>query len=174
MYTQHSHCSYCGQPFEIDQAWPRLCAACGNTSFVNPVPVAVVLLPVDAGVLLVRRNIEPHIGELALPGGYINRGESWQQAGARELFEETGIVISAAELREFRVKSAPDYRTLMVFGLAPLMASRDLPPFVPNEETQETCIVTAPQSLAFSTHTEALREYFDVRPDRSVSGTMPR
>jgi len=120
-------------------------------------------LPVDEGVLLVRRNIEPQIGQLALPGGYINRGESWQQAGARELFEETGIVIAAEELREFRVKSAPNHRTLMVFSLAPPMASRDLPAFVPNEETQETCIVTEPRSLAFSTHTEALQEYFATR-----------
>jgi ADP-ribose pyrophosphatase YjhB (NUDIX family) len=163
MFTQHSHCSYCGQPFEIDQAWPRTCAACGNISFVNPLPVAVVLLPVDDGLLAVRRNIEPQIGRLALPGGYINRGESWQQAGARELFEETGIVISPGSIREFRVKSAPGYNTLVVFGLAQTISSRDLPSFVPNEETQEVCIVTAPQELAFSTHTEALREYFASR-----------
>src|SRR5512135_344187 len=119
MFTQHSHCSYCGHPFEADQAWPRLCAACGNTSFVNPLPVSVVLLPVDDGLLVVRRNIEPQRGRLALPGGYINRGESWQQAGARELFEETGIVIRPEDLREFRVKSAPSGTTLLVFGVAP-------------------------------------------------------
>jgi ADP-ribose pyrophosphatase YjhB (NUDIX family) len=160
MYTQHSHCSYCGHPFEIDQAWPRLCAACGNTSFINPVPVAVVLLPVDDGVLVVRRNIPPQIGQLALPGGYINRGESWQQAGARELAEETDIVIQPSDLREFRVKSAPGSTTLLVFGLAPPQRSHDLPPFTPNEETQEISVVQAPQELAFSTHTEALQEYF--------------
>jgi ADP-ribose pyrophosphatase YjhB (NUDIX family) len=163
MFTQHSHCSYCGQPFEIDQAWPRSCAACGNTSFVNPLPVAVVLLPVDDGLLVVRRNIEPQIGQLALPGGYINRGESWQQAGARELLEETGIVIQPEDLREFRVKSAPGYNTLIVFGLARALRSQDLPLFAANEETQEICVLTAPQELAFSTHTEALREYFASR-----------
>jgi ADP-ribose pyrophosphatase YjhB (NUDIX family) len=161
MFTQHSHCSYCGQPFEASQAWPRLCAACGNTSFVNPLPVSVVLLPVDDGLLVVRRNIEPQIGQLALPGGYINRGESWQQAGARELFEETGIVIQPEDLCEFRVKSAPGYNTLLVFGLAQNMYAHALPPFIPNEETQEICVLTAPQELAFSTHTEALREYFE-------------
>ncbi|HSD83492.1 MAG TPA: NUDIX domain-containing protein [Anaerolineae bacterium] len=160
MHTQHSCCSYCGHPFEIDQAWPRLCAVCGNTSFVNPLPVAVVLLPVDRGLLAVRRNIAPQIGQLALPGGYINRGESWQQAGARELFEETGIVIRPEDLHEFRVKSTPDYRMLLVFGLARGIRAADLPIFVPNEETQEICVLTAPQELAFSTHTEALREYF--------------
>ncbi len=160
MYTQHSHCSYCGHPFEIDQAWPRLCAACGNTSFLNPLPVSAVLLPVDDGVLVVRRNIEPQFGRLALPGGYINRGESWQQAGARELWEETGIEIRPADLREFRVKSAPGGTTLLVFGIAPATRLHHLPPFVPNEETQEMSVITAPQELAFSTHTEALREYF--------------
>jgi ADP-ribose pyrophosphatase YjhB (NUDIX family) len=163
MFTQHSHCSYCGHPFEIDQAWPRLCAACGNTSFINPLPVAVVLLPVDDGLLVVRRNIEPQIGRLALPGGYINRGESWQQAGARELLEETGIVILPDSLREFRVKSAPGGTTLIVFGVAPGRRSQDLPSFAPNEETQEICVLIAPQELAFSTHTEALREYFASR-----------
>ena len=164
MLTQHSHCSYCGHPFEIDQAWPRLCATCGNTSFVNPLPVSVVLLPVDNGLLVVRRNIEPQIGRLALPGGYINHGESWQQAGARELLEETGIVIQPETLREFRVKSAPGGTTLIVFGVAQALRSQDLPPFTPNEETQEVCVLTAPQELAFSTHTEALWEYFASRP----------
>jgi len=163
MFTQHSHCSYCGHPFEIDQAWPRLCAACGSTSFVNPLPVSVVLQPVDDGVLVVRRNIEPQIGQLALPGGYINRGESWQQAGTRELQEETGLIIAPESLREFCVKSAPGGTTLLVFGVAPVMRAQDVPPFTPNEETQEVCILTAPQALAFSTHTEALREYFASR-----------
>ena len=163
MFTQHSHCSYCGHPFEADQAWPRLCAACGNTSFVNPLPVSVVLLPVDDGLLVVRRNIAPQIGQLALPGGYINRGESWQRAGARELLEETGIMILPEDLREFRVKSAPGGTTLLVFGVAPAMRSQDLPSFTPNEETQEIGVLTAPQELAFSTHTETMQEYFASR-----------
>ncbi len=161
MFTQNSHCSYCGSPFEAEQAWPRTCAACGNTSFVNPLPVSVVLLPVDDGLLAVRRNIEPRIGWLALPGGYVELGESWQQAGAREMLEETGVVIDPAEIREFRVKSAPYGGTLVVFGLAQPRHAQDLPPFVPNAETQEVCVLSAPQELAFSTHTEAMREYFE-------------
>jgi ADP-ribose pyrophosphatase YjhB (NUDIX family) len=161
MVQKNSHCSFCGQPFDANQRWPRVCATCGHTTFLNPLPVSVILLPVDEGVLLVRRNIEPQIGQLALPGGYMNLGETWQQAGARELFEETGIIIRPAEVREFRVKSAPGGTPLLVFGIAPAVRSPDLPEFVPNEETQEVCIVTTPQILAFSTHTEALYEYFE-------------
>ena len=33
-------------------------------------------------------------GKIALPGGYQMQGETWQQAGAREIFEETGIKIN--------------------------------------------------------------------------------
>ena len=163
MAQKNSYCSYCGQAFDANQRWPRVCAACGNITFLNPLPVAVILLPVDEGVLLVRRNIQPQIGQLALPGGYMNLGETWQQAGARELLEEAGIIIRPTEVREFCVKSAPGGTTLLVFGLAPGVKSQDLPDFVPNEETQEVCIVTASQELAFSTHTEALREYFASR-----------
>jgi ADP-ribose pyrophosphatase YjhB (NUDIX family) len=160
MSKKNSHCSYCGQPFEDDQSWPRTCASCGNTTFLNPAPVSVVLVPIDDGVLVVRRNIEPQKGRLALPGGYINYGESWQQAGAREVFEETGLTINPDQIHDFRVKSAPD-STLLIFGLARPRGRVDLPSFVPNDETQEIKVLTAPEELAFSLHTEVLRDYFD-------------
>src|SRR5512142_1460613 len=105
----YSHCSYCGAPFPPDAPWPRTCAACGSTSFRNPLPVAVVLLPVilsptQTGILAIRRGIPPRQGELALPGGFINYGETWQEAGAREVFEESGVQISPEEICEFRVR----------------------------------------------------------------------
>jgi ADP-ribose pyrophosphatase YjhB (NUDIX family) len=127
-----------------------------------------VLVPIDDGVLVVRRNIEPQKGWLALPGGYINYGESWQSAGAREVFEETGLAIKPDQIHTFQVKSAPD-STLLIFGLARPMGRSDLPPFVPNEETQEIRVITAPEDLAFLLHTEVLRDYFD----QLTKGFMP-
>ena len=70
-YRKNSYCSYCGHPFAPDQPWPRRCEHCHNVTFQNPLPVAVLLLPVDDGVLVVRRAIQPRLGQLALPGGYI-------------------------------------------------------------------------------------------------------
>jgi ADP-ribose pyrophosphatase YjhB (NUDIX family) len=159
MSKKNSHCSYCGHPFAEGQPWPRTCASCGSTSFVNPLPVAVVLLPVDGGLLLVRRGIEPHRGELALPGGFIGLGESWQQAGARELFEETGVRIGPEEIADFRVLSAPD-GTVLIFGLAPGRASAELPAFVQNEEASECVVIHWAQDLAFPLHTQVVEEYF--------------
>lgn len=157
-------CSFCGAAFAEGAGWPRRCAACGNTAYRNPLPVAVVLVPVDNGLLLMRRGVAPRVGELALPGGYINYGESWQAAGAREVFEETGIVIDPATISDFLVRSAPD-STLLVFGLAAPLSAADLPPFVPSVEASERLVVRAPAELAFPLHTEAMARFFGHAPD---------
>ena len=58
------------------------------------------------GLLVVRRGITPGLGELALPGGYIGMGETWQEAGAREVWEETGLRLDPAEIEDFTALTA--------------------------------------------------------------------
>lgn len=157
--SKGSHCTYCGHPFAPGTPWPRRCEQCANTSYRNPLPVSVVLLPVGDGLLVVRRAHTPGRGELALPGGFIELPESWQEAGARELYEETGIHLDPDTLAPFRVYSAPD-GTLLVFGLAPPWEADGLPPFTPTAECSERLILTEPADLAFSLHTRVVAEYF--------------
>lgn len=130
-------------------------------AYRNPLPVSVVLLPVADGLLVVRRAIEPARGQLALPGGFIEIPESWQEAGARELFEETGIRIDPQSLKLFDVHSAPD-GTLLVFGLAP-RHEQPLPSFEPGAESSERLVIYQAQPLAFSLHTRVVRDYFQGR-----------
>ncbi|MET7338728.1 NUDIX domain-containing protein [Nonomuraea sp. NPDC005650] len=159
MATRNSHCSYCGTPYLPDQDWPRTCTACGNTSYLNPLPVAVMVLPVDESLLVIRRDIEPHRGGLALPGGFIDMGESWQRAAARELREETGIAVEAGDVRLFDVLSAPD-GTVLIFALGPRTSSADLPPVTATAETTEWLLIDRPQELAFPLHTRIVTKYF--------------
>lgn len=154
-----SHCTCCGTGFAADAGWPRRCAGCGQMSFQNPVPVAVLLLPVGAGLLVVRRGIEPGKGELALPGGYIDLGETWQEAAARELLEEAAVAIEPEQVVEFRVRSVRG-GPLLVFGLGPRLQPDELPGFVPNPEVTERLVIEGPRELAFPLHTEAAAAYF--------------
>jgi ADP-ribose pyrophosphatase YjhB (NUDIX family) len=160
----HAHCSYCGTRYPDDAPWPRLCPGCGETTWRNPLPVAVALLPVDTatgrrGLVVVRRDIEPGRGQLGLPGGYIEHGEAWRDAAVRELREETGIPADAADVTLFDVHSAPS-GTLLVFGLLPPRPEAELPPMVATEEATEWLVVTEPLPLVFSTHSQALADYF--------------
>jgi ADP-ribose pyrophosphatase YjhB (NUDIX family) len=137
-----SHCSSCGHPFAGGVGWPRTCAACGAVAYRNPLPVAVLAIPVeDHGILMVRR-IEPPAG-LALPSGYIEHGERWQDAAARELLEETGVRVDPAAIRELRVRSGAD-GTLLVFATAPAIARAELEAFRPSAEVSELVIVSDP------------------------------
>ncbi|MBX6724069.1 MAG: NUDIX domain-containing protein [Dactylosporangium sp.] len=159
----HSHCSYCGTVYPDSAGWPRVCVACGETTWRNPLPVAVAILPVltrtGTGVVAVRRAIEPGRGLLALPGGFIEYGEDWREALVRELWEETGLTGVPDEVRLFDVHSAPSGATIMIFGVLPARRAEALPPSTPTEEATEWLVLTEPVELAFSTHTRALADF---------------
>lgn len=165
---QHAHCSHCGARWPEGLGWPRTCATCGETTWSNPLPVAVVLLPVSypdgqAGVVVVRRDIEPYRGDLALPGGFIETGESWREAAVRELQEETGLIAEPAQVGLFDVHSSYQGYTLLVFGVLPPRPAESLPPSAPTAEATEWFVVTEPTQLCFPTHTSALADYLSGR-----------
>ena len=118
------------------------------------------MLPVDDGLFLIRRGIEPNKGKLALPGGFINIDESWQQAAARELFEETGITIASETIEDYCVLSAPD-GTILIFGLAQPFTRNSLPVFISSTETSECVLITSPCELAFPLHLQIVEGYFN-------------
>lgn len=159
----HAHCSYCGTNYPTDAQWPRTCTSCGETTWRNPLPVAVAILPVvtpdGVGVVVQRRDIEPARGKLALPGGFIEHGEDWREALVRELREETGLIGDATTVRPFDVHSAPAGGTVLIFGLLPPQPLEALPASAPTAEATEWLVVTEPTELAFSTHTQVLAEF---------------
>ena len=52
------------------------------------------MILVDGRIVLVKRAHEPLMGEWNLPGGGVELGETLEQACAREVLEETGLVVS--------------------------------------------------------------------------------
>ncbi len=162
MASKNTYCSYCGNRFPANAAWPRHCQNCQQTSYLNPLPVAVTLLPVGAGLIVIRRNIEPQKGTLTLPGGYIDLGETWQQAAARELLEETGVAIAEDQIRLYHVQNGLD-DTLVIFGLAVPQPAEIYQPFS-SPETQEVVLIDRPIDLGFPMHSAIVERFFREKP----------
>nr|WP_235001986.1 NUDIX domain-containing protein [Actinacidiphila paucisporea] len=162
-FARNSHCSACGARYPADAGWPRRCPACGTVAYRNPLPVAVALLPVRGprgdGLVVIRRAIQPSRGQLALPGGFIDHGESWEHAVTRELSEETGIIADASDV-VLADALTDEAGYLLLFGLLPRRDAGDLPPSVPTDETEGHQVVYAPEELGFPLHTQAAGRWF--------------
>ncbi|MBW2028277.1 MAG: NUDIX hydrolase [Deltaproteobacteria bacterium] len=143
----HITCPHCGKPVE---------------RYRNPLPTVDIIIEVDGGgIVLIKRKTPPY--GWALPGGFVNYGESLEQAAVREAKEETSLDISIVSglgaysdperdprhhtitfvfvaRAEGRPRAADDAAEIGVFGQDSL-----------------------PESLAFD-HGIILRDYFNSRP----------
>ena len=81
------------------------CPNCGwpDAVYRNPKLTVDIIINITGGVVLIERKNPPH--GWALPGGFVDYGESVEEAAAREAREETGLVVHALQL--FGVYSDP-------------------------------------------------------------------
>jgi ADP-ribose pyrophosphatase YjhB (NUDIX family) len=167
--ARDSFCSFCGTRYDTIDRYPRICPGCKTQVWANPIPVSVVLVPVArgerTGLLVVRRGIEPGKGKLALAGGFVEEQETWQQGGAREVREETGVVVDPGTLAPFWFTSTePRPNRVLLFSVAARTDAAALGAFVPTGEASERGLVFGPGGLdevfAFPLHAQAARRFF--------------
>jgi ADP-ribose pyrophosphatase YjhB (NUDIX family) len=157
-------CPRCAAPATIDFPRSLSCPACGYQWFSNPSPVAgAIPVEPDGRIWLLRRGIEPSKGLWTFPGGFVDLGESVEDAARREAREEIGIDLELTGL--VGVYSRPTQRVvLIVYAAVPKGR-----PEVSEEATEVTAF--APDalpwdSLAFWSTEKALRDYL-----RSISSS---
>lgn len=95
---------HCGQRLttaipEGDTRRRLVCMDCGFVHYINPRPVAgTIPMRNDGKILLGRRDIEPRRGFWVFPGGFMDVGETAEEAAIRETMEETRLEVRNLEL----------------------------------------------------------------------------
>jgi ADP-ribose pyrophosphatase YjhB (NUDIX family) len=154
-------CPRCGKPPDIDFPRSIVCPHCGYGAYYNPKPVACAIPRDEHGRLwLLRRGFEPNVGKWSMPGGFVDLGESVEDAAKREVMEEMAIEIAVEGL--VGVYSRAEDRTLVVVYAASALG-------IPSR-TEEALEVRAfapidiPwQALAFWSDEKALRDLLTAR-----------
>ncbi len=94
-HARHRFCAVCGAPTDLFRGgWGRKCASCNAEHFPRVDPVVIMLAECDGRVLVGRQGGFPP-GFFSALAGFVEPGESLEEAVARELFEEAGIRVSA-------------------------------------------------------------------------------
>ena len=139
-----------------------VCPQCGCITewFKNPFPTADVIVVIGGKVVLIKRKNPPY--GWAIPGGFINWGESAEDAAKREIKEEIGIDIT--DLEQFHCysdpKRDPRFHTITVVFTA---TGSGKP--VAGDDAAEAGLFDAhhlPLPLAFD-HESILKDYFSSR-----------
>jgi 8-oxo-dGTP diphosphatase len=166
-----SYCPRCGAPAQVDFPRSIRCSACGYGAFFNPKPVACVIVSdTQERIHLMRRATEPNRGRWTMPGGFVDLGESVEQAAAREAKEEIGIDVEIGRL--VGVYSRGTDRIVVITYTA-----RALGTPVPTEEALEVRAFDPTHipwdKLAFWSDDRALRDCLAMRQSSSPLSSPP-
>jgi NAD+ diphosphatase len=89
---RHGFCPACGEPtLAIDGGWKRVCESCRTEHFPRTDPVVIMLPTIGERCLLGRQAVWPK-GMYSALAGFLEPGESIEEACAREVYEEAGLV----------------------------------------------------------------------------------
>ncbi len=162
------YCSACGAPVELripsgDDRERYTCLSCGTVHYQNPKLVVGCLAEWEDRLLLCRRAIEPRHGLWTLPAGYMENGETVEEAATRETLEEANARVD--DLSLFSVVSLPHISQVYLLFRGRLLDTD----YGPGHETLEVRLFRQReipwQELAFGSIAHTLQCYFEDRDD---------
>lgn len=129
-------------------------------TYRNPFPTVDIIIETDEGIVLIKRKNLPY--GWAIPGGFVDYGESLEAAAVREAKEETNLDITL--IRQFHTYSAPErdprHHTVTTVYIASAIGTVKA-----QDDAKDIGIFTKdnlPDPLAFD-HRDILEDYFTGR-----------
>ncbi|MFZ5447461.1 MAG: NUDIX hydrolase [Thermodesulfobacteriota bacterium] len=160
----YKFCPQCGGRLEkrlIKPQEPRrlVCTSCGFIFYLDPKLSVIAVIPMDDGVVMIRRAIDPGYGLWVVPGGFVDLGEVVEEAVVRETQEETHLIVRP--LRLLNIYSYQNHRTIIAAYVTEYLSGE----LTAGDETLEARVfklneIPWPQ-IAFSSTKEALRDYIN-------------
>jgi len=157
----NNFCPRCGTSMErryVEGRTRDTCTACGYIHYRNPVPAVGVVAQLEGGVVLVQRKFAPRAGYWGLPAGYMEMGESAEEAAIRECFEETGLMIQIDHLLGVYSYGDSDSSGLVIVYAATVVGGV----LQAGDDALEAGIFAPdnlPYPMAFRTHLQAIEHW---------------
>ena len=159
------HCPRCAAARSAEGDAVRfVCETCGFVYYYNvAVSSAVLIVAPDGQGLFIRRARDPGKNKLALPGGFIDRGETAENAALREVREEVGIRLPTVEFLAsfpnlYGYRSV-DYPVVDLFFTASVSSQKASPLDDVTEIVWAAPETLREEDLAFPSHARALAEF---------------
>jgi 8-oxo-dGTP diphosphatase len=168
--SEFSFCPKCGGPLTRRLLKPTepvrlVCTHCSFVFFLDPKVAVGTVVALDGRILLLRRAIEPSYGKWVFPGGFVDRGESLEEAAVRETREETNLHVRI--IRLLNIYSVRDYPVVVIVYVAEAVGGE---PSV-GDEALEVRLCSPHEipwdELAFPSTSQALKDYLDPRMQSS-------
>jgi ADP-ribose pyrophosphatase YjhB (NUDIX family) len=161
-HIEYRFCPRCGGDLDkrIVKATEPKRLVCLNCSFIfyqDPKVVAGTIFTLDGGIVLLKRGVEPAMGKWVFPGGYVDRGESVQDAAVRETREESQMDVRLGAL--LNVYSYPRSPNVIVVYTASVVGGE----LAAGDESVEAGVFKQMDipwdDLAFDSTRDALNDY---------------
>jgi 8-oxo-dGTP diphosphatase len=152
MTFEHLECPHCGAPVR---------------TYRNPIPTVDIIIEVSGGIVLIQRRNEPH--GWALPGGFVDYGETLEAAAVREAREETALELE--ELALFSCYSDPG-RDLRMHTISTVFVARGNGAMHGGDDAAQAALFDPeklPDTVCFD-HRNIIADYLNWRARQTVGG----
>ena len=171
-HIEYRFCPRCGGDLEkrvVKPPEPKrlVCLNCSFIFYQDPKVVAGTIFTLDRGIVLLKRDVEPAMGKWVFPGGYVDRGESVQEAAIRETREECQMEVKLGPL--LNVYSYPGSPNIIVVYAAQVVGGE----LAAGDESVEARVFAPTEipwnDLAFDSTKDALKDYISVYMKQEIA-----